>query len=361
MRKVFFLVFGVIALIALGLFVNSIVRATGAYRDLAYQYDGTCLKIDGLVGAEDIQIDHATGIAFVSNQDRRKYQAGTPEPGYIAVLDMKQPRPEAVRIGTGGIEAFYPHGISLFRMDNGGLRLFVISHVPDEVDRVEIFDVVDGPEGLPQLVHVRTVTDPLLLSPNDLVAVGPEAFYYSNDHGSETDLGRTLEDALRLPRSNVGYFDGTAARIVADHMRYANGVNVSADGKTLYAAEITGRQVRIFNRDPASDDLELHDVVPLNTLPDNIDIAQDGSLWIGAHPKIIDFVSHAKDETAHSPSEVIRLIPDPTGTGGTAELVYLQDGAEISGSSVAAAYGSRFLIGAVFDPHILMCSIPAAK
>jgi len=357
MRRISLIIFGAIALLMVGYYINNILQAAGVYRELAYEYDGTCLTIEGVIGAEDIQIDHQTGLAYISNQDRRKYQAGTPEPGFIAVLNMAEPRPEPVRLDHGDVPDFYPHGISLYRMDDGGLRLFVISHPPEQPHRVEIFDVADGTT----LTHIRTVEDDLFISPNDLVAVGPEAFYYSNDHGSRTELGRMLEDVLRLPRSNLGYFDGQSARIVAEHMRYANGVNVSEDGKTIYSAEITGRTIRVFDRNPQTGELMLRDAVAVNTLPDNIDIAPDGSIWVGAHPKIFDFVGHASDPEALSPSEVFRLIPDPSGTGGVVELVYLQDGSALSGSSVAAQYGSRFLIGAVFDPRILMCSVPTPK
>ena len=34
---------------------------------------------------------------------------------------------------------------------------------------------------------------------------------------------------------------------------------------------------------------------------------------------------------------------------------YLDDGAELSGSSVAVAYGSRLFIGSVFEDHFLVC------
>ena len=42
---------------------------------------------------------------------------------------------------------------------------------------IEIFLLQDD-----QLVHQKTVSDPALVSPNDLVAVGPEQFYVTNDH-----------------------------------------------------------------------------------------------------------------------------------------------------------------------------------
>ena len=58
------------------------------------------------------------------------------------------------------------------------------------------------------LVHRRTLADPLLVSPNDVLAVGPDQLYVTNDHGSEGGIARMLEDYLRLPNANVLYFDG---------------------------------------------------------------------------------------------------------------------------------------------------------
>jgi len=169
MRRISLIIFGAIALLMVGYYINNILQAAGVYRELAYEYDGTCLTIEGVIGAEDIQIDHQTGLAYISNQDRRKYQAGTPEPGFIAVLNMAEPRPEPVRLDHGDVPDFYPHGISLYRMDDGGLRLFVISHPPEQPHRVEIFDVADGTRS-PISGRLRTIysSAPTISSPSGL-------------------------------------------------------------------------------------------------------------------------------------------------------------------------------------------------
>ena len=35
--------------------------------------------------------------------------------------------------------------------------------------------------------------------------------------------------------------------------------------------------------------------IKTNTGPDNIDVAEDGALWIGGHTKVFDFLAHAED------------------------------------------------------------------
>ncbi|MBW1813499.1 MAG: hypothetical protein JRJ39_07440 [Deltaproteobacteria bacterium] len=87
---------------------------------------------------------------------------------------------------------------------------------------------------------------------------------------------------------------------------------------------------------------------------DNIEIDSSGGLWIGAHPRLLDFVAHAKDPSRLSPSQILYLSPKPSG-GFTIKEVYLNKGDELSAASVAAVRGRRMLIGSVFDPKILDC------
>jgi len=44
-------------------------------------------------------------------------------------------------------------------------------------------------------------------------------------------------------------------------------------------------------------------------------------------------------------------------SGFGVEEVYLNDGTQLSGSSVAAPVNGRMLIGSVFEPFILDCSL----
>jgi hypothetical protein len=161
-----------------------------------------------LPGAEDIVIDQQTGWAYIASQARPPggLQAIMRLQGALYALDLKQdqalpvnltnplfvhdfPSSTAASAQAGDGErkplvrpkgSFHPRGISLFKGEDGSRRLFVINHRTPTRMMVEIFDV----EKEDRLQHRRTIADDrFLISVNDLVAVGTEQFYATNDHG----------------------------------------------------------------------------------------------------------------------------------------------------------------------------------
>ena len=362
MGRLLALVFGGIALVMAAIWVNGFLARANVYTELDYHSDLACEPVLGAPGSEDLQIDHATGYAFLSSSDRRALFAalaagGPTTDGAIYGYDLRTGELRAIT--PDAPEGFQPHGVSLYR-DGDLLKLFAISHPALGVHTFEIFDVTfETPDGFPLLRHWETITlsPDVMISPNDLVAVGPRQFYFSNDHGSETDLGRMMEDYLQLPRASVGYFDGQGGRLVATGLTYANGINVSGDGEMIYVAQVSGDGVRFYDRDIASGDLTLAGNIFLHTGLDNIDIAADGSLWIGSHPKPLKLVAHFSDPEAHSPSQVLKLTIDPSGVGGAADEVHLSDGTDIDGSSVAAEWNGDVLIGAIMEDQFLHCQM----
>ena len=157
-----------------------------------------------------------------------------------------------------------------------------------------------------------------------------------------------------MRNSNVVYFDGNEASVAADTLLYPNGINVSPDGQTVYVASALGMSMYVYERDAETGALAGADHVRLGTGVDNIDVQPDGTLLIGAHPKILDFVSHASDPAELSPSQVVRIEPSQKKAG----TIYLNLGKEISGVSVAAGYGDKMLLGQVFEPRVLVCTQP---
>jgi len=83
-----------------------------------------------------------------------------------------------------------------------------------------------------------------------------------------------------------------------------------------------------------------------------VTIDADGNLWIGAHPKLLDFVSHAKDQDKHSASQILKLTPIADSDFQVTE-VYLNDGSDISGSSTALYYAGVIYMGVVFENKLL--------
>lgn len=66
---------------------------------------------------------------------------------------------------------------------------------------------------------------------NDIVAVGPEHFYATNDHYFVDPYLSYWELYLGLSWSYVVYYSPNEVKVVADGFDFANGINISPDGK----------------------------------------------------------------------------------------------------------------------------------
>jgi arylesterase / paraoxonase len=343
---------GIAALVlvaVIGVVAYRIVTRSGMLRTIEPHQSGTCRTVGGVVGAEDVTIDPTTMTAYLSSDDRRARAARTPKRGEIYGLDLHRgdALPEPL---TAGVPAdFHPHGISLWHGPEGAKRLFVINHKQAGGNEVLVYDVGAG-----GLTLRETVTHEQLLSPNDLVATGPRQFYASNDRGYREGMMATLEAYLQLPLSSLSYYDGTGGSLAAEGLVLANGVNASADNTKVYVAECLGRSVRVYDRDATTGALRPRKVIPLDSCPDNIEVAEDGKLWVGAHPKVFDLLAHGKDKAKLSPSQVLRVDPET----GEVEEVFLDSGAALSGTSTASVAGDRMVLGAIFEEKILVCDRP---
>lgn len=341
--RAFLWIVGLVVVAALARMAWVMVPVSGVLDRLEPKLAETCSRVDIHPGTEDVTIDPDTGTVYVSAYDRR--DPSGPDGG-IWAFSLKDQTPRLV--STDAPAGFRPHGISLWRGPDMK-RLFAISHPPDGTHVVEIFDVTgDG------LTHVGSVSFEAMYSPNDLVAVGPEQFYATNDQRFEDGLLSQLEIYLGLPLTSVVYWDGQDGRVAATGLAFANGINASADGRTIYVASFLGRRIAVYARDPETGDLTHVKDLPVPTNPDNIEVAADGSLYIGAHPKPFEFLAHAEDPAKTAPAQVIRLDPE---TGEVEEVLVAVDGI-LSGSSVGAVHDGVLVVGAVFDPHVLVCPLP---
>jgi arylesterase/paraoxonase len=326
------------------------IRHAGEFKTLTPHFSGQTRKIGGVVGAEDITIHPQTGVAFISSSDRRALGRGEPAQGAIYAYDLKSENPEPKNLTSAFDQELHPHGISLYLGENGEASLFAVNHRADG-EHIEIFDYRDS-----TLVHRESIRGELMTSPNDVVAVGPRSFYATNDHGNVSALGRTAEEYLQLARSYVLYYDGQNFKKVEGGLSYANGINVSRDGKTIYVAACVGLKINIYDRDMASGALQLAKEIPLGTGVDNIELDAEGNLWVAAHPQLLTFTRHAKDAAKFSPSEILKLSFLANGDYKI-DQIYLNDGGEISGSSVGAVLANKLLIGSVFENHFLLCEM----
>ena len=339
-----------IIILVTGSFALKTVWKSGSFKTIANSFSGSTQKIEGPAGVEDITIDQATGLAFLSSDDRwASMLYKKPIKGAIYRMNLNDTLPQLVNLTTGFEQAdFHPHGISLFSNGDGRKFLFVVNH-RNERNFIEIFEYLND-----SLKHLESISHELIISPNDVVGVGERQFYFTNDHHEKASTWRYIKDLLTIGTGNVCYYDGQTVQETSAHgIKYANGVNVSLDRKKVYVAAASDLKVLIYDRDSASGGLTKSGEINTNTGVDNIEIDAEDNLWIGCHPQLLKFLSHAKDEGAKSPSEIIRL--KNLGDGKfEQETIYMNDGAEISASSVGAVYGNKLLIGPVFQRHFII-------
>lgn len=331
---------------------------TGYFLDIQPKTYGICKKMPGPPGSEDINIDRERQVAFISAGNGREafegYRTGSQKKvanGDIWLLDLsrKDSEPRRLNVDAGG--SFHPHGIDLLQLENGKRELYVVNHPSRGVHEILVFTVNDDHSlALKNRIHY-----PELISPNDIKAIQSGQFFVTNDHGSPlSSIMYTLEDYLGLSRTSVTYYDGAKGSFVIEGLKSANGITLSDDQQTLYVAEALGRKVKRFKRGKTIRDWQFVDMISLNTSVDNLEWGDDGQLLSGAHPKIFDLLAHFENAANISPSQVVSI--DVNRSPMTYETLYMNDGSELSGSSVATMLDGEMLVGGVADTHFLRCS-----
>ncbi len=336
----------IIVVLLTGAFVLYTLVSGGFFREIVSQHSGSLSQSLLVSGAEDIAISRTDEFLIVSSDDRASRRDGVPMQGGLYYVDLKQPYYSLRLISQSFLKPFYPHGISLFKIDSAKYQLLVINHVGD-VHTLERF-ILTGEE----LTHVETLSDPSMISPNDVVAVSESEFYFTNDHLFRKGFMRILEDYLGLSLSGVVFSDGEKYTEVAGGIAYANGINYDAERKLMFVASPRDFEVTVYNR---SDDnsLTLIEKIATGTGVDNIEFDEDGNLWIGCHPSLLQFAKYAKGNTEAAPSEIIKISYQNVNNY-IVESVFVDDGAIVKASTVAVPYKNQVFIGSVFDDKLVV-------
>ena len=330
-------------MLMIGITMRTLI-AGGTFKQIHPHELQTLQVLEGPIGAEDLTIDHSIGKALLSADDRRKRMQGEKTEGAIYLLDYQKVPPNFYNLTENlNLEDFHPHGISLFHdtLDNSKW-LFVVNHSQSE-DWIEIFKFTDT-----SLIHIESLTDKALVSPNDIVGTGKRTFYFTNDHDAPGGTDR-WKDYLLIGTGQVGFYDGKKATILDTGIGYANGINLTQDGSHLIVAATTDRCLYLYQREPH----QRIGKIDCRTGPDNIELDASGNLWVGAHPKMLAFARHAKNEKTRSPSQILMIELNPDHfKDSKVRQIYLNNGDPLSGSSVAAIDGDILLVGTVFENGI---------
>jgi arylesterase/paraoxonase len=326
-------------------FVGYTLVSTGFFRTIEPQFDGELFKKIALKGAEDIMISPIDSFALISSTDRGHFPPKEQEEGGLFLIDLTANDYVPIPLTASFKQAFAPHGISYFKKDST-YQVMAINHTR-EGHTIEVFELHDQ-----NMTPLKTLKHPTMISPNDIVMLDENRFYFTNDHGYPQGVRRLAEDYGGLSISNVVYFDGKEYREVARGIAYANGINIDRKRNLLYVTSPRHFLVKVYAilQDGS---LSFIENIPCGTGVDNVDLDQEGDLWIGSHPNLLRFAAYAKGKKETSPSEIIKITYRATGDYSV-EKIYVGDGREMSASSVAATFGDLIFAGNVMDDEFLI-------
>lgn len=334
-----------ILLVIIIVFVANILITTGFFRTVENQFDGEVVKKITLTGAEDITVSVVDSFALISSTDRRIYAPEKEEIGGLYFMELKNGNFNIKHLTANIKKSFAPHGISMFKKDST-YKVVAVNHTL-KGHSIEMFSLHGE-----TLVLEKTLTDASMISPNDIVLIDENRFYFTNDHNYTKGIGRFMEDYAGFSASNVVYFDGENYTKVASRISYANGINFDAKRNLLFVASPRKFLVKVYSRN-SDGSLDFIEDIPCGTGVDNIELDTEGNLWIGAHPNLLKFTAYAKGKEEISPSEIIKI--EYRGKNDySVEKIYVNDGTEMSASTVATPFGNLILTGNVMDDKFLI-------
>jgi len=204
------------------------------------------------------------------------------------------------------------------------------------------------------LKHLQTIRDNFFHAVDDLVLISPKSFYVTNFH--RFDGFFFLEISLRLPLGSVIFYDGKKAKEVLTGLKGPNGIAISKDGKKLYLALNLAEELRIYDIQPDFS-LKWSETFFLRTAIDNLNVDDEGAIWIGAHPIAYQVFQYLLDPNRLAPSQVLKISLDKTKSEyPQITEVFADSGEMLKASTAAVRYKDRLLIGSVID-RLLLCEL----
>jgi sugar lactone lactonase YvrE len=175
--------------------------------------------------------------------------------------------------GVPGREGFVTHGLSITSVAEGRSRLYVVVHGAREA--VEVFDVDTAGER-PVLTWRGCVPTPDAMEANSVASSADGSLLVTIPLHTGVPIGKALagKPTGGVYRWSPG--DAGMTMVAGSELPYANGIEVSADGKEFYVASSGLAAVLAYsNTDPAR---LLRQSAPLSFIPDNLHAAPDGRL-----------------------------------------------------------------------------------
>jgi len=339
---------GLVLFLLLSIFIAYTLVSTGFFRTIEPILDGAILKKIPIKGAEDMMVSRQDSFVLISATDRANLSKKDTKDGGLYLIDLKVANYTPIPLTASLNIDFEPHGISFFKKDSI-YHVMAINHAKGR-HSIEVFELRKH-----SLIHQRTLRDPSMIQPNDLVMMDENRFYFTNDHRYTAGIGKLMEEYLGLAVSNAIYFDGENYIEVADGIAYANGINFDKHRNLIFIASPRSFSVKVYARKEDGTLTHIEDIA-CKTGVDNIEFDEDHNLWIGCHPSLLRFNSYHSGKKETAPSEIIKINYKKKGDYAV-EKIYVEDGQEMSGSTVAAIYHDLIFVGNVMDEEFLILKL----
>jgi outer membrane protein assembly factor BamB len=288
-------------------------------------------------GPEDMVIDTSTETAriLISCNERREgkpdygeINAYYPQTGKIEVLQRKNE--------PAGFQ-FQPHGIDLVQVKDS-LILLVVNHEHSiKVNAIVRYQLKGN-----DLYFLQKITDPLISSPNAVTGFSDGTLLVSND---AKKAGNIWEPLFKLKKAEIVFWNGTSCSVASDKKYcYSNGIT-NRNGKVYLTSTL---QNKVWQFDFKDGQLLNREVIAKVKGADNLRF--DGNnILVACHLRFLDFLKHMKDPNHYSPTTVYSINPSTK----KAEVVYFDNGAQLSGGATGLSYNGYLYAGGVFDAKIV--------
>ncbi|KAG7098599.1 hypothetical protein E1B28_000524 [Marasmius oreades] len=366
------------------LYVSPILDAISVFRVHQPLNDFTsCSIIPELKACEKIVLHQPSGKLFLacSSPESRTHwlppmdlldAEGRSTEDYVAIFDPKSKTITRLTLENfDSARGLSVHGMDVVPSSSNPKEIFVylVNHRPPLYDdpkevgadsTIEIFrtTLTSG-----KLIHLRTVEDPSIITPNDVIGYSDgKSFYFTNDHGRKVMKLRTLREFFR-PAASVGYCHiGNGCKLVARKMTGNNGI-VKAPNGTIFVAGSLAKAVHVFDRQE-DNSIVLADVIPCETPLDNLSIDVDGVVWGAGFPSVLSTARHIQRPTTPAPSVAWKfgINAGPNSFYGEkfkVERAFEDNGTLVSGATSVVHDAERQLVffHGIAAPWLTVCKV----
>ncbi len=340
----------------------------GEFTTLISRFDGKCETLaNNISGAEDIQTfkfitsDGEKKLIAISSFDRNAAKKNPNIRGaiYISPVDNIQAIDDATNIIDGDNinpipKEFKPVGIGVL---SGAKPIIMAVNNVSGNSSVEIYEIDET--GI--LNHINSVKIEGAHRLNDVVPLSANSFYVTNESDLKANsFENFIYNLFDVDKTgSIFYYDGTKATKIPANISFANSIALSNDGSKIYLTGTISRNLQIYSRNIANNQLNLIDNVFLGTGVDNISIDDENRIFIAAHPKLFTLQTRMWFGGKDTPNQIIVVETNGNNKGGNVDQVYIDKGENGFGAtSIGVKSSDKLIMGSIYSKGIRLCQLP---